>query len=470
MDVLGWSAFSARQTEAQASTGWEMNAQELTNLLRAPNESQGVELKSWLNLDEETDREKMAKALIALRNNDGGVLVLGFDDKTRAPAKGRPQDLMAAYHADKVQRLLKDWVAVPFEVKLLIVQRDGKDFPIWVVGRGVTVPAITRRGGTKVRENTVYVRSVQNGVVSSIEPRTREDWDQLFRICFDNREADIARFFQRNLTGIAQEMAKLPVGSPLSALYDDGHRYFTEALGRRQSKAAVLPKQPTGWQEVGVVLRRELKPVKVGALLEELFPRQPQLSGWPVWVNSGPFEKAEIPYPNKSGWEALVAFPRPGVYATPLVDFWRLEPGQFYCRRILEDDIMVQLGGDRGRVFDYVRAIQWTAEALAVAQAFGRFLVVNPDDAAMAVRFQWTQLQGRRFLAWSNPGWDLFVPAVAVQSEAHSEITIPLATPRAALVPFVIKAIDPLFDAFGSKLASSLATEIAGKMLGKDPN
>ena len=42
--------------------------------------------------------------MIALRNRNGGLMVIGIGDKTLSPvAEGRPADLRAAYHPDALQ-------------------------------------------------------------------------------------------------------------------------------------------------------------------------------------------------------------------------------------------------------------------------------------------------------------------------------------------------------------------------------
>lgn len=444
-----------------------MNLDELSNLLRAPSESLAVEFKSWLDLTDEADRAKIVRALIALRNNNGGVLVIGFDDKSLQPVTtGRPTDVASAYHADKIQGIVKDYVTVPFEVRIELVERNGNKFPVFTVESGVITPALTRRSGEKVKQNAVYVRSVQNGVVESTEPRTPEDWDLLFRICFDNREADIARFFQRNLSGITREIRQLSAaGEPLITLFDDSSKHFITATGYRQKKETILPSAPIGWQQVGAIIQGKLKPLALAGLLDQLFPRQPQLSGWPIWIDSRQLRKNSHPHINKGGWEALVTLEKPDRYTTPLVDFWRLEPRRFYHQRTYEDDVLASLGEHKGTVLDYVIAIKRVTEALVVAHAFAQTLVVEPEKASLGVRFRWTLLRDRRFVSWSNPGRDLWTATTAFQDEASAEFELPLATARTSLVPYVVKAVEPLFEAFGSDLAPTLGTEIATPIL-----
>jgi predicted HTH transcriptional regulator len=84
-----------------------MEQEQLKELLRNPTETLQSEIKSWLDLGAPDDRAKIARALLSLRNRNGGQLIFGFDDKTGEPAgQGRPVDLRAAFHADKVQELV----------------------------------------------------------------------------------------------------------------------------------------------------------------------------------------------------------------------------------------------------------------------------------------------------------------------------------------------------------------------------
>ena len=53
-------------------------------LLRQPLEGLQVELKTWLDPRADADKAKLVKAIFAIRNRNGGYLIIGFDDATRA--------------------------------------------------------------------------------------------------------------------------------------------------------------------------------------------------------------------------------------------------------------------------------------------------------------------------------------------------------------------------------------------------
>ena len=127
------------------------------------------------------DAAKIAKACIALRNNDGGKLILGFDDKTLQRGQyGMPADVRKAYHSDVIQQIISKYALPKFDVELKFEEKDGFCHPIILVKSGVKSPVMTRSAFQgELRQNVVYVRTLSNGTVSSSEPNTPDDWDRI---------------------------------------------------------------------------------------------------------------------------------------------------------------------------------------------------------------------------------------------------------------------------------------------------
>ena len=208
-------------------------------------ETLDTELKGWLNLSEPREAALLAKACLAMRNNNGGRVVLGIDDlttkSTPAPAGF---DVYQAYHPDKVNEVVGKYSIPKFEIRVGFKKYQETIHPELTIPGGIISPVISRSGFEReLRQNAVYVRTISNGRPSSCEPMTAADWDRLARICFDNREADIGRFMRRHLgdilvqlgtavqttTGIAQK-------SPEQAALD-----FLE-LGRKQLESRWIEK------------------------------------------------------------------------------------------------------------------------------------------------------------------------------------------------------------------------------------
>jgi len=60
---------------------------EINELIGQPRESLAVEVKDWLDPSIPGHKAKVVKALIALRNFNGGYLLIGFDNATMQPSK-----------------------------------------------------------------------------------------------------------------------------------------------------------------------------------------------------------------------------------------------------------------------------------------------------------------------------------------------------------------------------------------------
>jgi hypothetical protein len=176
--------------------------------LDALTETLDTELKGWLILSEPREAALFAKACLALRNNDGGRLVLGIDDTTMKSIPPRPGfDPVQAYHVDKINEVVGKYSLPKFEVRIGFKEYEQRVHPEIIIPGGIQAPVITRSGfAPELRQNAVYVRTISNGRPSSCEPMTTADWEKLMRICFDNREADIGRFMRRHLPKILVQM------------------------------------------------------------------------------------------------------------------------------------------------------------------------------------------------------------------------------------------------------------------------
>ena len=153
------------------------------------------------------DKAKMAKGCMALRNNNGGFLLIGFDDDGTPDRGNAPSDIRKTFHGDVIQAIVGQFSSESFPVEVQFSELDGVAYPVICVPSGVRTPvAGEKKPWPKekplIKDHAVYVRSLtSNNTVSSSEAR-RGDWDRLVQICLDNREADIGAFVRRHLTGI----------------------------------------------------------------------------------------------------------------------------------------------------------------------------------------------------------------------------------------------------------------------------
>lgn len=76
-------------------------------LIARSGESLNAEIKRWLDPSGVAGIAKIVKATFALRNRNGGFLVIGFNDETLEPdLANAPTDVRGAFHQDTIQALI----------------------------------------------------------------------------------------------------------------------------------------------------------------------------------------------------------------------------------------------------------------------------------------------------------------------------------------------------------------------------
>ena len=443
---------------------------QIAALIRRPQEGLQVELKTWLDPRTDSHRAKLVKAIFAIRNRNGGFLVIGFNDDTRAPDScnlgGKVEDL---YHIDKIQWLVSHYASIPFEIAVVLEERDGQQHPIIVVPEGVRVPAIVKRdlvvaGGKKpLKAGDVYFRTLQaNGTPSSAR-LSLADWPDLLDTCFENREADIGRFLRRQLPGVdghaLETLLAARVESPIKrlrqrarALMDEGVRAFDAAVEQRGVVSERRSVEDALTMRVGLVLdppKPENRPTQ--DFMNKVSACNPQYTGWPVWLDTRDFRDPANRARLLDGvWQALIVDLDRSWHKN--FEFLRFDPkGEFYLQRVMQDDLSPKVAARTS--MDKTLMIYRVAETLAVGLSIARQLEWETDGTANFA-FQWTGLKGRKLSAWASP-WG---PMLGDGSESHSSaakafVQVPVETPHSALAPFVSIAVGRLFESFNGYVA-----------------
>jgi predicted HTH transcriptional regulator len=139
--------------------------QRLPDLLRNPRETLDIELKGWLDLvNDDAHRALLAKAIIALANHGGGIIVFGFEETATGvvAANGRPANL-ADFSPDRINSAVNRFAEPPFhcDVEIVASPNDGLQYPVVVVPGGHQFPIRSRRSGPNgqgIQQNIYYIR------------------------------------------------------------------------------------------------------------------------------------------------------------------------------------------------------------------------------------------------------------------------------------------------------------------------
>src|SRR5271168_859046 len=113
----------------------------IKEFIENPTESLNTELKRWIDPTQPAGIGKIVRATLALRNRNGGFLVVGFDNSTYAPdVEHEPPNPKELFHVDLIQGIVSKYASDLFEIEVLWGEREGRQYPVVVVPSGVRVP------------------------------------------------------------------------------------------------------------------------------------------------------------------------------------------------------------------------------------------------------------------------------------------------------------------------------------------
>lgn len=149
-------------------------------LVNSPSEGLNVEIKRWIDPSEPSGIAKIAIACMALRNRNGGYLVIGLDNESMEPVDdGKPHNVRASFHIDIIQQIISKYASVAFEVAVAFAKRSEQEFPVIAIGSGVRAPVAASKelslaGKPLIRQHAVYFRTLNaSGVAGSSRPVTQ---------------------------------------------------------------------------------------------------------------------------------------------------------------------------------------------------------------------------------------------------------------------------------------------------------
>jgi hypothetical protein len=453
-------------------------------------ETLGVELKSWIDPKSPEGIQKIARAALALRNQNGGYLIVGFNDTTCQPEPVPAGiDVRVTYHTDEIQRIVSRYASPAFVVEVHYPEIQGISYPVIQIPRGLKTPVVCKadltdasNGRVLLREKDIYVRTVAtNGTISSARGNAA-DIAGLVERCFENREADqtvlLSKVFQAipgadlpeifNAIGRMAETGIDAIGG-LEAILEDGDQRYHATMGRRSSYHSFL-----GFLDIALIIRgltRHWEPTF--DFLRVLKAANPRLSAWPIWqVSDDRADQAEHPHFLNDRFEAYLYYPySSGQRRRGALDFMIFDPkGRFFSRRAFQDDMGPQEEGRATRTLEiYLQAWQ-IAEALAVGRSFARALGSAPETT-LNFLFRWSGIRGRKIDLWAHPGAEFLGTQNAQQEFSKCEVTLAATANDEELIAKAVYLLKVLVRPFGdmripeSYVSSHIRSDVFGREL-----
>ena len=452
---------------------------QIERILENPAESLNVEIKTWIDPRTSEGIAKIVKAVFAIRNRNGGFLIIGLDNSSLNPDEYKYDvDVAQLFHLDKIQDLVSRYANDPFEISVEMIFNKNQKHPVIVIPEGVKIPSSVKsdlkiNGNNLLSVGDIYFRTLKSNGIPSSAKLLPGDLPALLDICFDNREADIGRFLRRQLgTSDASRLTHILTdqeGNKLKSLalkvIEKGEAAFQKCIAKRDLNVKIEKALVLLTMTVGVVF----SPKKEDGLPTQEFMNtvassNPRYTGWPAWLDTRGFsEKNSRAGVVDGAWETLID----GIDSWPVnFEFTRIDPtGEMFLRTVMQDDTNPNQVKP-GTVMDVFLVVYRIAEILAVAINAARANGWSKDQKA-GFYFKWSGLNGRTISNWVNKNMFFFNnDSYSNSSGAESFVEISLDTPDSALAPHVATAVAPLFAAFnGYQMKINLIEDCVSRMV-----
>lgn len=430
----------------------------IEDILRDPRESLDVELKGWLDLETREHQALLAKALLAMANHGGGVVIIGLRQEGAIveEAPGRP-DALGRFNADIINGVVARYAEPAFHCDVRISRNPaGQEYPVVLIPGGHRAPIRSTRDGPEqnhIRRNIYYIR--RPGPQSDA-PQTGGEWNDLLRRCLANSREDLLDSFRQILAGGG--------ASPVAPQGPAEHlrEWFEASLGRWNELVGAIGDGPQafphGYYATAYRIRGDIQEPTLPQFLEVLrgYPRH---TGWPpFWVPNRQGIEPYIADGNIECWLGREAAERDPAHS----DFWRASPsGSFFLIRGYQEDGLE--GRQAGTAFDLTLPSWRIGEILLHAKAMAE--AMGDPSAEIDFTVRWTGLRGRELATIGNPNRWLFDGHRAQDQSYEATISVPADRIQENLPEFVSQIVTPLYARFGFfVLPANLVTEELARM------
>jgi len=458
----------------------DTSPERISALIANPSESLNIELKRWIDPTTPHGKAKIAIGCMALRNRNGGYLIIGIDDRTRQLDPEIPPDIEKRFHPDVIQKIVSDFASNLFEVKVAFGKLDGIEIPVIAVEEGVRVPVAAKRelvegGKHLIRQDAVYFRTLRSSGIVGSSAATHGDWADILDVCFDNREADIGRFLRRHFgTSTALlETLKGQGGAPdspkerLQATLRAGDEKRLDAFGSDEFSRTFQEYADLGAWTATLVFDPPLPADDSDrTFLRTIATANPRYTGWPAWLDTdGVSDATKRPRKKNGGWETVL-LSGDDSWAKHADFQWVSAKGEFYLWRVYQDDLTDKVAPKTA--IDFGLLTYRIAEVIAVGLAFAKALQVPPETQLHFV-FRLDDLSGRSARSWASPRRTLPVYGKAYDDVAEGFTSLSSDTAVSAIAPFVHQALAPIAGVFdGSEIPPSLIEPFVEGMLSRE--
>ncbi|MCY4056125.1 MAG: ATP-binding protein [Cyanobacteria bacterium MAG CAR4_bin_6] len=407
-------------------------------------ESLDVEVKNWLNgFQENGDKAKLAKEIIALANSGGGLIFIGFEDQGDVilpeikPAVGE----LEAFTQDAIAEIVQRYVSPPCQCRVEMVSRKGSEnqHPVIIVPGEHRTPLFAAKGsrdGRSLASGKVYIR--RPGGYSE-EARTQDDWEKLIDRLVKARQGDMLDSIREILSPSSGILMK-----------DEGlDSWRDENMKLWQQKINEFPEDDPRHLKNGFwTLTFSINPFQTENLtiLDTALQQMPKFSGWPPFTYL--YNKEDHPRPQDNCITAY--FPS---YPWDIShDFWHISrDGKGFMLRHMQEDDSDYINKNnvhprpQGLFFDWTLPIYRMTEVLKFIEALAKCF--SDENASFHLIVNYCGTQNRR-LQQHYFTYNLTNGAVCRSDSLNSSIKEPVTKIETNIEELIFRLLAAIYEQF----------------------
>ena len=426
-----------------------------------------VEVKNWLNgLQDNANKAKLAKEIIALANNGGGYVFIGFDDASADLRDIQPKaGEFEAYTQDTIAAVVHRYVTPPCQCGLDFAARTGSNIthPVIIVPGNHRTPLFAARGGSngELENGKVYVR--RPGGYSEAA-RNQDDWGKLIERLVKARQSEILGAIREILDPSSRILAKEE--SSIEDWQAESYAAWQQEMvdfeaddprrlerGHWTVSFAIRPFETKNLRQLNTALDREMprhsRRPPFTCLHRE--PVRPRPQGDLITAYPGGLQPEEQPADRVQH-----------------CDFWRISrDGRGFMLRPMQEDREGYPGEvsprPAGPFFDWILPTYRMTEVLKFIEALGvRF---GRERAEFELLLTYYSTNGRR-LENSDHQYFLVDGATCHVDQLQSRISAPISDISTNLEELVFALLKPIYEQFEfTELPRQLVTNVVADVL-----
>ena len=426
-----------------------------------------VEVKNWLNgLKDNANKAKLAKEIIALANNGGGYVFIGFDDASADLPEIQPNPgEFEAYTQDTIAAVVHRYVTPPCQCVLEFAARTGSNIrhPVIIVPGNHRTPLFAARGGPngEVENAKVYVR--RPGGYSEAA-RNQDDWEKLIERLVKARQSEMLGAIREILDPSSRILAEEE--SSIEDWQAESYAAWQQKVG--EFEADDPRRLERGHWTVSFAIR-PFETENLGQLNTALDREMPRHSGWPpfIYLHREPVR----PRPQGDLITAYLGELQPEEQPADKMlhcDFWRISrDGKGFMLRPMQEDREGYLGEVSpppvGPFFDWTLLTYRMTEVLKFIEALGKQF--GREGAKFELLVTYYNTNGRR-LVHSDRRDFLGGGATCHVDQLQSRISAPISGIATNLEELVFALLKPIYGQFKfTELPRQLVTSVVAEVL-----